>query len=134
MIDRLARPFRPLALAPDQLHFFQLFALGEDLRGEDEYRSSGVAALTLTRDEHLTTLLVALRQGSVMREHRAPSAGLAVFLAGRGAFVADDGERTPLEPGGLAAFAADLPHAVEAEEDALYLVVIGGRPRPHGGS
>lgn len=75
---------------------------------------------------------MALRAGSVMREHRAPSAGTALFLSGRGHFVSGrGGERSPLGPGALAAFSADLPHAVEAEEDALYLVTIGGRARPH---
>lgn len=131
MIERLSRPFRPVELGANARHVFQLRALGEDLRGAREYAASGIAAVTLARDDHLTLVLVALRSGEVMREHRAPSAGTALLLSGRAVFVAAGGEqRTLLEPGSLAAFSADLPHAVEAEEDALYLVTIGGRKRP----
>jgi quercetin dioxygenase-like cupin family protein len=135
MIRRLSRPFRPIELGANTLEFFQLRELGEALTGEDEYRTSGIAAVTLARDEDVTMLLVALRAGSVMREHRAPSAGAAVFVSGRGVFVSGDGgDRASLEPGSLAAFSADLAHAVEALEDSLYLVIIGGRKRPHSGS
>lgn len=133
MIESLSRPFRPVELGSRELHFFQLHGLGEDLRNEGEYQRNGVSAVTLARDSHMTVLLVALRKGAVMREHKAPSAGTAVFLAGRAHFVIGtgaDAERTPMGPGTVAAFSADLPHAVEGEEDSLYLVTIGGRDRP----
>ena len=126
----VSRPFRPIELASNALQVFQLHQMGQDLRDEEEYRTSGVSAVTLARDEHLTMVLIALRKGAVMREHRAPSAGTAIFLSGRGVFVSGSKEdRAPLEPGSLAAFSADLPHAVEAVEDSLYLVTIGGRKR-----
>lgn len=133
MIQSLSRPFRPVELGSQAVHFFGLYALGEDLREEGEYRRNGIAAVTLARDSHMTLLLVALRSGAAMREHRAPSAGTAVFLSGRGRFVVGSGpaeERTLLEPGTVVAFSADVPHAVEGEEDSLYLVTIGGRDRP----
>lgn len=133
MIESLSRPFRPVELGSGELHFFQLFRLGEDLRSEKEYERNGVSAVTLARDSHMTVLLVALREGAVMREHKAPSAGTAVFLTGRGRFVVGTGaeaERTPMRPGTVAAFSADVSHAVEGEEDSLYLVTIGGRDRP----
>lgn len=130
MIRELSRPFRPVELGTGVLEFFQLRELGEKLRNEDEYQTSGVAAVSLARDEHVTLLLVALRQGAVMREHRAPSAAAVVLLAGQATFATASGERTELGPGSLAVFSADVSHAVEADEDALYLVVIGGRERP----
>lgn len=80
--------------------------------------------MTLTRDEHVTSVLVALRKGAVMREHRAPSAATVVLISGRASFAAAGGESTLLEPGSLAAFSADVPHAVEAIEDAVYLVTV----------
>jgi quercetin dioxygenase-like cupin family protein len=128
----LSRPFRPIELGSDTLAFFSWKALAEDLTREPEYARSGVAALTLARDEHATLVLVALRRGAAMREHRAPSAATVVLLAGRVTFRAGDGAGTDLEPGSLAAFSADVLHAVEAQEDAVYLVLIGGRSRPHG--
>ena len=126
----LVRPFRPTELNAETLEFFRLPALLEDLKGQDEYERSGMSAVTLARDGHVTLVLVALRKGSVMREHRAPSAALVLLLSGRASFVAgSDGARTDLEPSSLAAFSADVPHAVEALDDAAYLVIIGGRDR-----
>ena len=125
----LSRPFRPIELNRETLASFSLPSLAEDLKSEAEYERSGVSAVTLTRDEHVTSVLVALRKGTVMREHRAPSAATVVLLSGRVRFVAGDGAGTALEPGALTAFSADVAHAVEAVEDAVYLVVIGGRTR-----
>lgn len=133
MRSRLSRPFRPIDLGAETLAFFQLPSLGEDLRHEHEYERSGVCAITIARDEHVTLVLVALRKGSVMRNHRAPSAGTLVLLEGRAAFVAG-AAREDLRPGCLAAFSADVIHSVEALEDVSYLVIIGGRDRHQGAS
>jgi quercetin dioxygenase-like cupin family protein len=134
-ITRLERPFRPIELGADTLASFHLLRLADELRSQEEYPRAGVAAVTLARDDHLTLVLVALRAGSTMREHRAPSAGSVVVLTGRVAFVTGrDPQRTELAAGSLIAFSADLPHGVEALEDAAYLVAIGGRDRPHAGS
>ncbi len=122
---------RPIALAAETLAFFPLADVARELEARDEYRRSGVAGITLVRDEQLTLMLVALRQGAVMREHRAPSAGSVVLLSGAvGFFAGDDGPETVLTAGSLAVFSADLAHAVHARDDARYLVVIGGRSRP----
>jgi quercetin dioxygenase-like cupin family protein len=113
------------------LAFFPLLGLAGELEAEPEYARSGVAALTLARDEHLTVVLVTLRKGASMREHRAPSPGTVVLLSGRVTFLGGhDGAETNLERGSLALFAADVPHAVAALEDSVYLVLIGGRERP----
>lgn len=134
----LSRPFRPIELNPKTLAFFSLPSLSEDLKSEDEYERSGVSAVTLARDEPVTLVLVALRKGTVMHQHRAPSAATVVLLSGRVRFVAGDGAGTDLEPGTLTIFSADVLHAVEALEDAVYLVIIGGRtrrnPAARGGS
>lgn len=132
MTTHVARPFRPIELGAESLAFFELPRLADELRNEAEYQHSGVAAVTLARDEHATLVLVALRRGATMREHRAPSAATVVVLAGRVAFVAGT-QRRELATGSLAAFSGDVAHAVEALEDAAYLVTIGGRARPHPG-
>ena len=125
----LSRPFRPIELNQKTLAFFSLPSLSEDLKSEDEYERSGVSAVTLARDDHVTLVLVALRKGTAMRQHRAPSAATVVLFSGRVRFVAGDGAGTDLEPGTLTVFSADVLHAVEAVEDAVYLVIIGGRTR-----
>ncbi|MCC6642573.1 MAG: cupin domain-containing protein [Deltaproteobacteria bacterium] len=127
----ISRPFRPIELTQEALAFFSLPTLAEDLRRDAEYEHSGVSAITLTRDDSVTLVLVALRKGASMRRHRAPSAATVVLLSGRVKFVAGDGAETALDPGSLAAFSPDVLHAVEALEDAVYVVIIGGRTRPH---
>jgi quercetin dioxygenase-like cupin family protein len=129
--SHLTRPFRPIELSAETLAFFELLDLARDLTGEDEYRRSGVSSVTLTRDGHVTAVLIALRKGSAMREHRAPSAAMVVMLSGSARFVAVNGDTTALRPGSLAAFSADVPHAIEASDDAAFLVIIGGRERRH---
>jgi len=128
--SRLPRPFRPVELGSGTLAFFPLLGLADELKAEPEYARSGVAALTLTRDEHVTLVLVAIRKGASMREHRAPSPATVVLLSGRVTFLGGHAAaETNLERGSLALFAADVPHAVAALEDSVYLVLIGGRER-----
>lgn len=131
IISTISRPFLPVELTAGILRVFQLQGLARELTTEDGYRASGTGSVTLARDEHVTLLLVALRAGGIMREHRAPSAATVVLLSGRARFVSGmDAQQTEMEPGTLAAFSADVPHSVEAIEDATYLVIIGGRARP----
>ena len=129
MIRRIARPFRPIDVDSRTLEFFQLSSLGEDLRREAEYETSGVCSIAIARDEQVTLVLVALRKGEWMREHRVPSDGSLVVLSGRVAFVAESA-REELTPDALALFSPDLFHGVEALEDSLFLLIIGGRERP----
>jgi quercetin dioxygenase-like cupin family protein len=130
MAAHVSRPFRPVELKTGELDFFRLREFAEELKTQDEYRRSGVSGVTLARDEHLTVVLVALRKGETMREHRAPSGAAVVLLSGRASFVSgSDESRTELEPNSLAVFAPEVTHAIEALDDALYLVIIGGRNR-----
>lgn len=126
---------RPITLAAGTLESFSLVDVARELETHDEYRRSGIAGVTLVRDEQLTLMLVALRKGAIMREHRAPSAGSVVLLSGTVDFVAgEDGPETELKAGSLAVFSADLAHTVRARDDARYLVIIGGRSRPRDGT
>jgi quercetin dioxygenase-like cupin family protein len=131
MLNRLSRPFRPIDLDAETLAFFQLTTLGEDLRRECEYDESGVCSIAIARDEHVTLVLSALRQGEKVAEHRLPSAGTLVVLEGRITFLAREAAAPEeLGPGAMAVFSADVCHGIEAREDALFLVIIGGRQRP----
>jgi quercetin dioxygenase-like cupin family protein/hemerythrin-like domain-containing protein len=127
-----SHPHRPLEPDAGTLEFFALRELAEELRGQEGYSRTGVAGHTLVRSDDLTLVLVALRAGAAMREHRAPAPATLVLLSGRARFVAEEGpERRELVPGSLVVFAADVPHAVEAREDTTFVLVIGGRERPH---
>ncbi|CAG1011946.1 hypothetical protein BURK2_04399 [Burkholderiales bacterium] len=128
MSSGLPRPFVPLPIDPGTLERFDLPALAEALTREDEYGQSGVAALSLARTEAMRLVLVALRRGATMREHKAPSPACVVCISGRARLEADAGARAKdLAPGTLAVFAPDVAHSVTALEDTAYLVAIGGR-------
>jgi quercetin dioxygenase-like cupin family protein len=131
MIGSLSRPFRPVEVERDSLTFFQLTTLGADLRREAEYEDAGRASITLAREKPVTLVLVALRRGAVMGDHQMPSDGALVLLSGRVAFATETGTSSQeLGAGALALFAEGLIHRVEALEDALCLLIIGGRDRP----
>jgi quercetin dioxygenase-like cupin family protein len=131
MLRTLSRPFRPIEVEREPLTFFELASLGRDLKCEAEYQESGRSSITLAREKPVTLVLVALRKGAVMREHQVPSDGALVLLSGRVAFAAETGmPPQELPTCALALFAAGLIHRIEALEDALCLLVIGGRERP----
>jgi len=131
MLHTLLRPFRPIEVEREPLTFFELAGLGLDLKREAEYQESGRSSITLAREKPVTLVLVALRQGAVMRDHQVPSDGAMLLLSGRAAFAAETATSPQeLGAGALALFAAGLIHRVEALEDALCLLIIGGRERP----
>jgi quercetin dioxygenase-like cupin family protein len=115
-------------LTATALESFDLNGLTEQLRVEPQYKEEGRAGITLARDAHVSVILEALRKGSELREHRAPASALVTLLSGRATFVSEPGaKRTEMVPGTLVAFAADLDHALVADEDSVCLIVIGGR-------
>jgi quercetin dioxygenase-like cupin family protein len=127
-VSPLERPFRPADLTATALESFDLNHLAAQLVLEPQYEEEGKAGITLARDAHVSVVLAALRRGSELREHRAPASALVTLLSGRMTFVSERGsKRTEMVPGTLVAFAADLDHALVADEDSACLIVIGGR-------
>jgi len=127
-MDSLTRPFRPVDLTATDLESFDLKGLAEQLTMEPQFKDEGKAGITLARDAHVSVLLEALRKGSELREHRAPSSALVTLLSGKATFVSEPGsKRTPMVAGTLVAFSADLDHTLIADEDSVCLIVIGGR-------
>jgi quercetin dioxygenase-like cupin family protein len=127
-MSKLERPFRPVDLAATALEAFDLNALAAQLREESQYREEGMAGITLVRDDRISVVLQTMRQGTPLREHSAPASALVTLLSGRASFTTEGGtKRTAMQPGTLVTFAAGLDHAVVADEDCAFLLVIGGR-------
>jgi len=121
---------RPVDPSIEPVEHFALAALATGLRQGEQYRRTGKAGSTLVRDDQLSIVLEVVRAGSAIREHRSPATATVVLLEGRASFVYEDGaRRTPLARGELVAFSAEVDHALEADEDSLCLIVIGGRTR-----
>ncbi len=124
----LERPFRPVDLTATALESFDLNGLAAQLVVEPQYGEQGRAGVTLARDAQLAVVLEAIRKGGELRAHRAPASALVTLLSGKATFVSEAGaKRTEMVSGSLVAFAADLEHAVHADEDSVCLIVIGGR-------
>jgi quercetin dioxygenase-like cupin family protein len=117
---------KPIEITPATVASFQLDEVAEQLESEKAYASSRKTAATLARDDNLTVLLTTIQKGETVREHHAPGPGLVIVLAGRVSF---NGGEAPIELGerSALAFAAGLPHSIEAHEDSRFLVVIGGQ-------
>lgn len=97
----------------------------EGLRGSDGYRTGDHSAVTLVKRDELSVVLVALKAGGRMHEHRADAPITVHVLEGQIHFTVDR-ETYHLLPQQLLAVAAGLPHAVTATEDSAFLLTIAG--------
>jgi len=80
---------------------------------------------------HARVMLVCLKAGQVLKDHRSSSQVIAHFLRGRGIFVADG---TPHEaPAGTIHFLEPAHfHRIEAIEDCVVLVTMTPHPGREG--
>jgi quercetin dioxygenase-like cupin family protein len=108
-----------------------------DLAGEsravheqEAYREHGHGALSLLHYPDLRVVLMALKAGTLIREHQAEGRLLLQCLSGRLRLDTPDG-RLELKPGQLLALERCVPHDLEALEDSYALLTIawqGHRP------
>ncbi len=127
MSDETEAPQQPDALPDGAVHAFDLPALARHAAQKPSYEASGRGSITLVHHPGLTLVLVALRKGSAMNEHKSPHAATVVVIEGRISFQPVEGnEPLDLPAGQSVAFAADVRHAVEAIEDSVFLIAIGG--------
>ncbi|MEJ7655298.1 MAG: cupin domain-containing protein, partial [Chloroflexia bacterium] len=109
---------------------FDLIAELERLRGEDAYERGERNARTLVHEPDFRIVLIALKKGGKLEEHRAPARISIHALDGR-LQVRVPLEVVELPAGRLLALEADIPHEVEALEEGAFLLTIGwhgGRP------
>jgi quercetin dioxygenase-like cupin family protein len=119
------RPYRPVDLNTSLTKSFPLISMAEQLMSEDAVAKSGRTALTLARGDNMTVVLTVIKAGTVIHEHQAPGPATIIVLSGSIVFSTST-ERTTLEQGSAVSFSADVLHAVEANEDSGFLIVIGG--------
>ena len=118
-----------LGLTPDLFERFDLEAIAEELLGLARSAGDGKAARTLLKSAELTLVVMALRAGGHLLEHSAPGPLLVVPLRGHASFT-DTATDTlgPVRDRTVLLFGPGRRHAVTAEDDAAFLLVIGGRP------
>ena len=125
-----SRPIKPADLNTSTSQAFQLTSMAETLMSEAALTPSGRAALTLARGDELTVVLTVLKAGHKLGEHPAPAAAVVTCLGGNISFKTD-AENITLEQGEAVVFTADILHSVYANEDSVFLIVIGGAKAKH---
>ena len=95
----------------------------ERLKNERTWTDGDRNTITLTKGAGLTLVLMALRAGAVLRDHRAPAAATVHVLSGRMRLRARD-RSLELVSGDVVAMEAGLTHAAEAQEDTAFLLTI----------
>lgn len=83
----------------------------------------GHTARTLLKQSIHRVVLLVLRAGALMPEHRAEGESSLFVISGRVA-VDVEGQRHDLARGGLIGLAFGVPHAVTAHEDAVILLTL----------
>ena len=96
-----------------------------DIRAGDAYRDADHAAETLVKEPGLRLVLIALKDGGRMREHRAHTSITVQVVEGMVRFEVDN-RTIELIPGAVLAVDSDLPHNLEAIGDSAVLLTSGG--------
>jgi quercetin dioxygenase-like cupin family protein len=102
---------------------FDLAVIDRELRSEDAYRRDGHTARTLVREPALRIVLVVMKAGAQIAEHRAQE--ITSLQAATGQVRVALRERSlELAAGGLLVIAPDLRHQVEAIADSSVLLTL----------
>jgi quercetin dioxygenase-like cupin family protein len=102
---------------------FELAAIDRELRAEDAYRRDGHTARTLIREPALRIVLVVMKAGARIAEHRAQE--ITSIQAVTGQVRVTLLERSlELTAGGVLVVAPDLRHQVEAVADSGLLLTL----------
>lgn len=105
---------------------FALAPLVAELRARRPYERDGHTARTLVREPDLRIVLVAMRAGARILEHRADETACVHAVEGRiRLHVAED--LIDLPAGGLLLIGRGIRHDVEATIDSAFLLTLGWR-------
>ncbi|HET8936932.1 MAG TPA: cupin domain-containing protein [Polyangiales bacterium] len=105
---------------------FDLNAVEQELRHDDAFARNGHAARTLIHEPDLRIVLVAMKAGSRIREHRANETASIHPLHGHIRLQLEN-KAVELRAGQLLVLESGLPHDVEAIADGAFLLTLGWR-------
>jgi nitric oxide dioxygenase len=88
-----------------------------------EYPQEGTSKKVLFKDSHAQYTLLCLTEGTKISEHTAPRNATIHVLAGQGKLMLE-GEVIPLEVGTFVAMPARARHALEAEKNLAFLLIL----------
>ncbi|MGA7986936.1 MAG: cupin domain-containing protein [Candidatus Dormiibacterota bacterium] len=99
------------------------------LRAGDSYHTADHTAKTIAKQPGVRVVLIALKPGGHMHEHKADSAITVQGIDGHVAFTVDD-RTIELSPGRLLTVAAGMPHHLTGIDESAVLLTIGGAHNP----
>jgi quercetin dioxygenase-like cupin family protein len=103
---------------------FNLAAIDAEMRGEDAYQRDGHAARTLVREDDIRIILMVMRAGARIAEHRANDTASIHTLSGNVRLRLPDHD-AELPAGRLLVLERGLRHAVEAVAESAFLLTLG---------
>jgi quercetin dioxygenase-like cupin family protein len=96
-----------------------------EIRAGDAYRDADHAAETLVKEPGLRLVLIALKDGGRLRQHRAHTSITVQVVVGMVRFTVNT-QTIELVPGRVLAVDVDLPHNLEAVGESAVLLTMGG--------
>ncbi|BAY22136.1 cupin domain-containing protein [Calothrix sp. NIES-2100] len=93
------------------------------LREQIEYPGSGVLSKVLLKDKACQYTLFCLAANTEISEHTVTRNATINVIAGKG-FLNLSGENIVLEPGVLVFMPANTPHALQAQENLSFLLIL----------
>lgn len=122
MAEQSRKPLSVLSLdAP--LATFDLRALVQQIKNEEGWRKGERSTMALFKTERMRVMLVALRAGTKLSSHRADGPITVQVVEGRITFNAES-QNVTLAEGQMLSLQSGLPHAVDAPEDAVFLLTV----------
>lgn len=103
---------------------FDLAALTRTIRAGDGYARDGHGARTLVRADDLRIVLVAMKEGAVIKEHRVRITASVHALEGRVRLQLPE-RAVEVAAGSVLVIPPDVPHDVQALEESAFLLTLG---------
>lgn len=112
--------------SPDPALIFDLAAVDRELRGSPAYERDGHSARSLVREGDLRLILLAMKAGSIIKEHHVPETATVHAVAGH-VQLRLPSQLVDVPTGRLLVLESNVPHNVEALEDCTLLLTLGQR-------
>lgn len=109
--------------SPVQGTTFDTMAIAAEMRTEVPYEREGHTARTLVREPDLRVVLVVMKGGSIIKEHRAKATASIHVLDGRVRVRMQD-RLVELPSARILVLEGGLPHSVEAIEESAFLLTL----------
>lgn len=107
---------------------FDLASLEAEMRREEAYQREGHTARTLVREQDLRIVLVVMKAGARIAEHRANDTASVHTLSGHVRLQLPD-KVAELPAGHLLVLERGLRHDVEAVAESTFVLTLGWQPK-----